>query len=131
MSSAASALGEDLAGPRLRSLPAAGRASRPPGAEEYLKENTHRGKQHRTKERIPAQHPHDGWRHELPVHQFLTWEEKRIGLAEAALEAPVAPGREETTVTDLLPTQAATADGMRGGFPENDDLPLHAELDYY
>lgn len=34
---------------------------------------------------------------------LLTWEEKRMALAEAALEALVAPGREEVTVTDLLP----------------------------
>jgi hypothetical protein len=31
------------------------------------------------------------------------WEEKRMALAEAALEAPVAPDREPKTLTDLLP----------------------------
>lgn len=43
-------------------------------------------------------HP-DRWR----LDQLLTWEEKRMALAEAALEALVAPGREEVTVIDLLP----------------------------
>jgi len=31
------------------------------------------------------------------------WEEKRIALAEAALDALVAPAREEVGITDLLP----------------------------
>jgi hypothetical protein len=44
-------------------------------------------------------HP-DRWR----LDQLLAWEEKRMALAEAALEALVAPSREEaTTVTELLP----------------------------
>ena len=43
-------------------------------------------------------HP-DRWR----LDQLLVWEEKRMALAEAALEALVAPGREELTITDLLP----------------------------
>lgn len=43
-------------------------------------------------------HP-DRWR----LDQLLSWEEKRMGMAEAALQALVAPGREEMTVTDLLP----------------------------
>lgn len=43
-------------------------------------------------------HP-DRWR----LDQLLAREEKRIALAEAALEALLAPDRRETTVTDLLP----------------------------
>jgi len=43
-------------------------------------------------------HP-DRWR----LDQLLAWEEKRMALAEAALEALVAPGREPTTVTHLFP----------------------------
>jgi hypothetical protein len=43
-------------------------------------------------------HP-DRWR----LDQLLAWEEKRIALAEAALEALVAPTREEVSVADLLP----------------------------
>lgn len=43
-------------------------------------------------------HP-DRWR----LDQLLAWEEKRMELAEAALDALVAPDRQETTVTDLLP----------------------------
>lgn len=43
-------------------------------------------------------HP-DRWR----LDQLLAWEEKRMALAEAALEALVAPEGEEVTVTDLLP----------------------------
>ena len=43
-------------------------------------------------------HP-DRWR----LDQLLAWEQERMALAEAALEAPVAPDREPTTVTDLLP----------------------------
>ncbi len=43
-------------------------------------------------------HP-DRWR----LDQLLAWEEKRMALAGAALEALVAPEREEMTVTDLLP----------------------------
>lgn len=43
-------------------------------------------------------HP-DRWR----LDQLLTWEEKRMELAEAAVEALVAPTREEVNVTDLLP----------------------------
>ncbi|MGH3471378.1 MAG: hypothetical protein ACRDPG_04935 [Nocardioidaceae bacterium] len=43
-------------------------------------------------------HP-DRWR----LDQLLAWEEKRMALAEAALEALVAPEREEMTVADLLP----------------------------
>jgi hypothetical protein len=43
-------------------------------------------------------HP-DRWR----LDQLLAWEEKRMELAEAALEALVAPAREEVPVTDLLP----------------------------
>ena len=43
-------------------------------------------------------HP-DRWR----LDQLLAWEEKRMELAEAALDAFVAPGRDEVTVTDLLP----------------------------
>ena len=43
-------------------------------------------------------HP-DRWR----LDQLLAWEEKRIALAEAALEALLAPDREEGRVADLLP----------------------------
>ena len=43
-------------------------------------------------------HP-DRWR----LDQLLAWEEKRMALAEAALEALVAPRRNEVTVSDLLP----------------------------
>ncbi|MCL2541909.1 MAG: hypothetical protein FWE71_05530 [Nocardioidaceae bacterium] len=43
-------------------------------------------------------HP-DRWR----LDQLLAWEEKRMALAEAALEALVAPRREETRLIDLLP----------------------------
>ena len=43
-------------------------------------------------------HP-DRWR----LDQLLAWEEKRIALAEAALEELVAPGREEVSVANLLP----------------------------
>lgn len=43
-------------------------------------------------------HP-DRWR----LDQLLAWEEKRIALAEAALEAHLAPDREEVSVIDLLP----------------------------
>jgi len=43
-------------------------------------------------------HP-DRWR----LDQLLAWEEKRMALAEAALESLVAPKREEVTITDLLP----------------------------
>ncbi|MEO5852372.1 MAG: hypothetical protein ABIQ15_07650 [Nocardioides sp.] len=53
------------------------------------------------RERVPPPvmaHP-DRWR----LDQLLAWEEKRMALAEAALEALVAPEREEVTVADLLP----------------------------
>jgi hypothetical protein len=43
-------------------------------------------------------HP-DRWR----LDQLLAWEEKRMALAEAALEALVAPDREPISITDLLP----------------------------
>lgn len=43
-------------------------------------------------------HP-DRWR----LDQLLAWEEKRMALAEAALEALLARDRQERTVTDLLP----------------------------
>ena len=43
-------------------------------------------------------HP-DRWR----LDQLLAWEEKRMALAEAALESLVAPKREEVTISDLLP----------------------------
>jgi hypothetical protein len=43
-------------------------------------------------------HP-DRWR----LDQLLAWEEKRMALAEAALEALVAPDREGASITDLLP----------------------------
>ena len=43
-------------------------------------------------------HP-DRWR----LDQLLAWEEKRMALAEAALDGLVAPDREEVSITDLLP----------------------------
>ena len=43
-------------------------------------------------------HP-DRWR----LDQLLTWEEKRMALAEAARQALVAPDREQASVTDLHP----------------------------
>ena len=53
------------------------------------------------RELVPAPvmiHP-DRWR----LDQLLAWEERRMALAEAAVAAVVAPGREELTITDLLP----------------------------
>jgi hypothetical protein len=43
-------------------------------------------------------HP-DRWR----LDQLLAWEEKRMALAEAALEALISPEREELSIADLLP----------------------------
>jgi hypothetical protein len=43
-------------------------------------------------------HP-DRWR----LDQLLAWEERRMELAAAALEALIAPEREATSVTALLP----------------------------
>jgi hypothetical protein len=43
-------------------------------------------------------HP-DRWR----LDQLLAWEEMRIALAEAALEALAVPEREGVNLTDLLP----------------------------
>jgi hypothetical protein len=40
---------------------------------------------------------------EVTFAQVASQEEKRMALAEAALEALVAPDREEMSVTDLLP----------------------------
>jgi hypothetical protein len=53
------------------------------------------------RELVPAPvmtHP-DRWR----LDQLLAWEEKRMALAEAALEALVAPGLEEIRLIDRLP----------------------------
>ena len=53
------------------------------------------------RELVPAPvmtHP-DRWR----LDQLLAWEEKRMALAEAALEALVAPRPASRPVTDLLP----------------------------
>jgi hypothetical protein len=53
------------------------------------------------RELVPAPvmtHP-DRWR----LDQLLAWEEKRMELAEALLEALVAPDREPPSVADLLP----------------------------
>jgi hypothetical protein len=53
------------------------------------------------RELVPAPvmtHP-DRWR----LDQLLAWEEKRMALAEAAMEALVMPDREQATVSDLLP----------------------------
>jgi hypothetical protein len=43
-------------------------------------------------------HP-DRWR----LDQLLAWEERRMALAEAALDALIAPDREPRSVSDLLP----------------------------
>ncbi|WP_447925904.1 hypothetical protein [Georgenia muralis] len=43
-------------------------------------------------------HP-DRWR----LDQLLAWEERRMALAEAAMDALVVPDRREVNVTDLLP----------------------------
>jgi hypothetical protein len=43
-------------------------------------------------------HP-DRWR----LDQLLAWEEKRMALAEAALESLLAPDQGEVTISDLLP----------------------------
>lgn len=43
-------------------------------------------------------HP-DRWR----LDQLLSWEEKRMELADAAVRAMVAPRPEQATVSDLLP----------------------------
>ena len=53
------------------------------------------------RELVPApvmNHP-DRWR----LDQLLAREDKRMALAEAALDALVAPERDEVTITDLLP----------------------------
>jgi len=53
------------------------------------------------RELVPAPvmiHP-DRWR----LDQLLAWEERRMARAEEALDALVSPGREELTITDLLP----------------------------
>ncbi len=43
-------------------------------------------------------HP-DRWR----LDQLLAWEEKRMALAESALDALLGPEREEVSIVDLLP----------------------------
>ena len=61
-----------------------------------------RGYQHLKDRRLvppPVMTHPDRWR----LDQLLAWEEKRIALAETALEALRAPERDELTVTDLLP----------------------------
>lgn len=53
------------------------------------------------RERVPPPvmtHP-DRWR----LDQLLAWEEKRMELAEAALQTLAAPDREEVNLSDLLP----------------------------
>lgn len=52
-------------------------------------------------------HP-DRWRLDQP----LGWEERRIALAEAAVEALVAPAGEEVGLNDLLPRPS---DGRQAG----------------
>ena len=37
------------------------------------------------------------------LDQLLAWEERRMDLAKAAVEALVAPAREPSSITDLLP----------------------------
>lgn len=48
-------------------------------------------------------HP-DRWR----LDQLLTWEEKRMELAEAALQFLAAPDREKVNLSDLLPQSKRT-----------------------
>jgi hypothetical protein len=48
-------------------------------------------------------HP-DRWR----LDQLLAWEEKRMELAEAALQSLAAPDREEVNLSDLLPQSKRT-----------------------
>ena len=53
------------------------------------------------RELVPAPvmtHP-DRWR----LDQLIAWEERRMALAEAELDALVVPGREKVNVMDLLP----------------------------
>lgn len=55
----------------------------------------------KNRELVPAPvmtHP-DRWR----LDQLLTWEEKRMALAEAALGALDTPARDELSIVDLLP----------------------------
>jgi hypothetical protein len=46
----------------------------------------------------------DRWR----LDQLLAWEEKRMELAEAALQSLAAPDREEVNLSDLLPQSKRT-----------------------
>ena len=48
-------------------------------------------------------HP-DRWR----LDQLLAWEEKRMELAEAALQSLATPDREELNLSDLLPQSKRT-----------------------
>ena len=53
------------------------------------------------RELVPAPvmtHP-DRWR----LDQLLAWEERRMAMAEATLQALIAPNREDARVADLLP----------------------------
>lgn len=56
----------------------------------------------------------DRWR----VDQLLAWEEKRTALAEAALEAFVAPDREPTCVTNPLPSPSDGPAPHKRGNPD-------------
>lgn len=55
------------------------------------------------------------------LDQLLAWEEKRIALAEAALEILVAPDREPMPVTELLPSPSD--DGVLRDAGSADALP--------
>ena len=69
-------------------------------------------------------HP-DRWR----LDHLLAWEEKRMALAEAALEALVAPDREPTTVTDLAADGyiERTRVGRRNQYRVREDMPLRRQ----
>lgn len=53
-------------------------------------------------------HP-DRWR----LDQLLAWEEQRMSLADASLEALVAPDREQPGIADLLPQPRRRRRGRR------------------
>ena len=65
----------------------------------------------------PVMAHQDRWR----LDQLLAWEERRMALAQAALEALVAFDPEEDSVVDLLPPAQATA--ARGMTPPLGSTP--------
>lgn len=77
-------------------VPECGRRDRP------LRLSKTRGYQHlRDRTEIPRPvmtHP-DRWR----LDQLLDWEDRKIALAEAALDEVVTPQRKDALITDLLP----------------------------